>query len=76
MLLAAALAEYGAEPEEPATTATRDGDGWRIDGVKTGVLGAAAAELILVPARAGERDRDVPRVAAGGRSDTRRRKRS
>ena len=54
VLLAAALAEYGAEPEAPATTATPDGDGWRIDGIKTGVVGAAAAELIVVPARVGD----------------------
>jgi acyl-CoA dehydrogenase len=33
------------------TTATRDGDGWRLDGTKGSVPGAAAAELILVPAR-------------------------
>ena len=51
VLLAAALSEYGAEAEAPAATATRDGDGWRIDGIKTGVVGAAAAELIVVPAR-------------------------
>jgi len=51
VLLTAALVEYGAEPEEPVTTATRDGDGWRLDGVKGSVPGASAAELALVPAR-------------------------
>jgi alkylation response protein AidB-like acyl-CoA dehydrogenase len=55
VLLTAALSEYGAEPEEPATTtASRDGDGWRIHGVKTGVAGAGAAEVVLVPARIGD----------------------
>lgn len=49
----AALVEYGTEPEEPTTTATADGSGWRVDGLKHSVpLGPAAAE-VLVPARAG-----------------------
>jgi alkylation response protein AidB-like acyl-CoA dehydrogenase len=51
VLLTAALSEYGTDPEVPQTTATRDGDGWRLDGVKTNVPGATAAELLLVPAR-------------------------
>ena len=50
VLLTAALVELGAEPEQPTTTATRDGDGWRINGVKSNVAGATAAELVLVPA--------------------------
>ena len=50
VLLTAALVEIGAEPETPTTTATRDGDGWRIDGVKSNVAAATAAELVLVPA--------------------------
>ncbi len=54
VLLTAALVEYGAEPASPQTTATRDGDGWRLDGVKTNVPAAAAAELVLVPARVGD----------------------
>src|SRR6202795_2185069 len=32
VLLTAAFVELGAEPEQPTTTATRDGDGWRISG--------------------------------------------
>src|SRR6478752_4728018 len=50
LLLTAALVEYGSESETPATTAKRDGDGWRIDGMKGSVPGAASAELIVVPA--------------------------
>ncbi len=50
VLLTAALVEIGAEPEQPSTTATRDGDGWRITGTKSNVPGARAAELVLVPA--------------------------
>ena len=56
VLLTAALVEFGAEPESPTTTAVREGDGWRLDGVKGNVPGAAAAELILVPARPEEGD--------------------
>jgi len=51
MLATAALVEYGAEPETPTTTASRDGDGWRLDGTKGSVPAASAAELMLVPAR-------------------------
>jgi acyl-CoA dehydrogenase len=50
VLLGAALVEAGAEPQSPTTTATRDGDGWRISGTKSNVAGASAAELVLVPA--------------------------
>ncbi len=50
VLLTAALVELGAEPEKPTTTATRDGGGWRITGVKSNVPGATAAEIVLVPA--------------------------
>lgn len=50
VLLTAALVELGAEPETPVTTATRDGDGWRISGTKSNVPAAGAAELMLVPA--------------------------
>jgi alkylation response protein AidB-like acyl-CoA dehydrogenase len=51
VLLTAALVEYGSEPEQPATTATRDGAGWRLDGIKGSVPGASAAELVVIPAR-------------------------
>jgi acyl-CoA dehydrogenase len=51
VLLTAALVEYGAEPEQPVTTATRDGDGWRIAGAKGNVPAASASELMIVPAR-------------------------
>jgi alkylation response protein AidB-like acyl-CoA dehydrogenase len=54
LLLTAALVEYGSEAESPVTTATRAGDGWRLDGKKGSVPGASASELILVPAKVGE----------------------
>jgi acyl-CoA dehydrogenase len=50
VLLTAALVELGSEPEKPTTTATRDGDGWKISGTKSNVPGVTAAELVLVPA--------------------------
>ena len=61
VLLTAALVELGAEPDRPVTTATRDGDGWRIDGVKSNVPGAHVAEAVLVPAARGRRRRDAHR---------------
>jgi alkylation response protein AidB-like acyl-CoA dehydrogenase len=54
VLLTAALVELGAPPEQPTTTATRDGDGWVINGNKSNVPGVHAAELILVPAAVGD----------------------
>jgi alkylation response protein AidB-like acyl-CoA dehydrogenase len=53
-LLTAALVELGADADRPTTTATRDGDGWRLDGVKSNVAAATAAELIVVPAAVGD----------------------
>ena len=37
-------------PDRPATTATTDGDGWRLDGVKTCVLAGTLADAFVVPA--------------------------
>jgi 3-oxocholest-4-en-26-oyl-CoA dehydrogenase beta subunit len=51
-ILTAALLELGGnEPWEPQTTARRDGNGWRLDGVKVCVPAADVAARILVPAR-------------------------
>jgi alkylation response protein AidB-like acyl-CoA dehydrogenase len=50
-LLTAGLAEPGrSDPTVPATTARRDGDGWRIDGSKALVPAAQVAHTVLVPA--------------------------
>jgi alkylation response protein AidB-like acyl-CoA dehydrogenase len=49
-----AITERGATSFEPATvrtTATPDGDGWRLDGRKAGVLAAADVDEIAVVAR-------------------------
>lgn len=54
VLLTAALVELGAEAEQPTTTATRDGDGWRLDGLKSAVPAMHQAELVLVPAAVGD----------------------
>jgi hypothetical protein len=51
-ILTAALVEPGSEdPLAPEAVATRDGDGWRLDGRKLCVPAAQLAERILVPAR-------------------------
>jgi 3-oxocholest-4-en-26-oyl-CoA dehydrogenase beta subunit len=50
-ILTSALVEPGAPPEAPTTTARRDGEGWRLDGVKLCVPAGTVAELVLVPAR-------------------------
>ena len=53
--LTAALAEDGVEgPVAAATSARRDGGGWRLDGTCICVPNAHVAERILVPARTGE----------------------
>ena len=50
-ILTGALAEpLNRWPERPATTATPDGDGWRLDGVKTCVPAGTVAEAAVVPA--------------------------
>jgi 3-oxocholest-4-en-26-oyl-CoA dehydrogenase beta subunit len=52
LVLSAALVEPGSEdPRTPTTTARRDGNAWRLDGVKTCVPAAHLAGRILVPAR-------------------------
>jgi alkylation response protein AidB-like acyl-CoA dehydrogenase len=52
-LLTAGLTEPGrSDPTTPATTAHRDGDGWRIDGSKELVPAAQIAHTMLVPATA------------------------
>jgi len=50
-LTAALVEEASDDPLVPATTATRDGGAWRLDGVKTCVPAAHLAERVLVPAR-------------------------
>jgi alkylation response protein AidB-like acyl-CoA dehydrogenase len=47
----AALSEYDCEADDPHVGATRDGDGWRIDGVKTTVPFADVADRMLVSTR-------------------------
>ncbi len=51
LLLSAGLMEPGrSDPTSPATTATRDGGGWRLDGKKELVPAAQLAHSVLVPA--------------------------
>lgn len=49
-ILTAALTEDQGDPARPATTARKDGSGWRLTGVKTCVPAGDLADLLLVPA--------------------------
>ena len=51
LVLASALVESGADLDDPQTSATREGDGWRLDGVKDLVQAGLDAGRVLVPAR-------------------------
>jgi alkylation response protein AidB-like acyl-CoA dehydrogenase len=54
-LLTAALTEAGrSDATAPATTARRDGAGWRIDGSKELVPAAQIADTMLIPAAVGD----------------------
>ena len=53
-VLTAALVETGSDALHPTTTARADGDGWRVDGVKTCVPAGLVADRVLVPAAAGD----------------------
>jgi alkylation response protein AidB-like acyl-CoA dehydrogenase len=53
-VLTAALVETGTDPLHPTTTARPDGDGWRVDGVKTCVPAGLIADCMLVPAAGGD----------------------
>ena len=55
VILTAAMSEGPrVDPGNPATTATRDGDGWIIEGEKSLVSAAELAARILIPARTDE----------------------
>ncbi len=56
----------GGDPRTPATTAKRDGGGWRLDGVKTCVPVAHRAGRVLIPARADDGELVVFVVDPGG----------
>ena len=51
VVLTAALVEQGGDPASPTTTATRHGDGWRLEGTKAFVPAAMVAHAIVVSAR-------------------------
>ncbi len=53
-VLTAALVELARPPQQPATTATRTGGGWTLDGEKTCVPAGLEADRILVPAATGD----------------------
>ena len=49
-VLTAALVELGTDPLHPTTSATREGSGFRLDGVKVCVPAGLSASAVLVPA--------------------------
>ncbi|HEX6568973.1 MAG TPA: acyl-CoA dehydrogenase family protein [Acidimicrobiales bacterium] len=49
-VLTAALVELGADPLHPTASATREGSGFRLDGVKVCVPAGLSASAVLVPA--------------------------
>jgi alkylation response protein AidB-like acyl-CoA dehydrogenase len=49
-VLTAGLVELGTDPLHPTTSATRDGSGFRLDGVKVCVPAGLSADAVLVPA--------------------------
>ncbi|HYA69064.1 MAG TPA: acyl-CoA dehydrogenase family protein [Acidimicrobiales bacterium] len=51
-----ALVEPGGDPARPSSTASRQGQGWRLDGTKTCVPAGMAAEMLVVSARTDEGD--------------------
>jgi alkylation response protein AidB-like acyl-CoA dehydrogenase len=53
-IVTAALFEAGADPLHPITTATADGDGWTLHGVKDCVPAGPLADKVLVPATTGD----------------------
>ena len=66
-VLTAGLVEPGeyVVADRPVTSATREGDGWRIDGEKVFVTAAHLASTILVPASTGDGTLGVFLVDAG-----------
>ncbi len=56
-ILSAGLQEPGrSDPDDPSTTARRDGPNWRLDGAKELVPAAQLADTVLVPATTDDGD--------------------
>ncbi|OBK26578.1 acyl-CoA dehydrogenase [Mycobacterium asiaticum] len=64
-ILTAGLSEpHRSDPRSPATTATRDGTSWRLDGTKELVPAAQLADTMLIPARTEDGETGLFLVAA------------
>jgi acyl-CoA dehydrogenase len=73
-------AEAGSDVANVSTTATRDGDGWVLDGEKTWISNAGVADIYIIFARTGEAgakglsafvvDADAAGLEVSGRIDT------
>jgi alkylation response protein AidB-like acyl-CoA dehydrogenase len=72
-ILSAALAEAGADPLKPTTTAKRDGDGWLLDGMKDCVPAGPLAHRLLVPASTDDGGVIIAIVDPGAKGVTRER---
>jgi len=72
-IVTAALFEAGADPLTPTTTATPDGDGWTLDGVKDCVPAGPLADTVLVPATTADGRVIVAIVSAAAAGVTRER---
>jgi alkylation response protein AidB-like acyl-CoA dehydrogenase len=70
VLLTAAFQEYGALAEDPHTTATRDGDSWRVTGTKTAVPAMHVAESVVVSAVTDDGERGLFIVPASAKGIT------
>jgi alkylation response protein AidB-like acyl-CoA dehydrogenase len=73
LILSAALTEAGVDPLAPITTATRDGNGWLLNGVKDCVPAGPLADRVLVPAATGDGGVIVAIVDIGAKGVTRER---
>jgi alkylation response protein AidB-like acyl-CoA dehydrogenase len=71
LVTALAMTEPGAGSDLAAlrTTATRDGDGWVLNGSKTFTTNGTGADLVIVAARTGEGRKDVSMLAVEGNTD-------
>jgi alkylation response protein AidB-like acyl-CoA dehydrogenase len=72
-IVTAALFEVGADVASPVTRATRDGDGWSLEGVKDCVPAGTLADTVLVPATTTDGKIIVAIVDAGASGVTRER---
>jgi alkylation response protein AidB-like acyl-CoA dehydrogenase len=62
MVFAITEPDAGSNTHRLSTTATRDGDGWRLNGAKYYISGVDEAESLMVVARTGQADGKAPQL--------------